>query len=49
MVCRCCSIDGHDLIQNIRKEEDARGPSYRKNKLQDAQDIRSLRQHSVCI
>ena len=34
MVCRCCSIDGHDLIQNICKEEDARGPSNRQNQLQ---------------
>ena len=34
MICRCCSIDGHDLIQNIRHEEYAGGTSNRQNQLQ---------------
>ena len=34
MVCGCCGIDGRDLIKDICKEEDARGPSNRQNQLQ---------------
>ena len=49
MVCWCSSIDGQDLIQNIREEENARGPTNRQDQLQCKADQNSAQACCVLI